>query len=555
MRRVLPWLVLGLSAITMPGLAQSRRTTAVPAAREAFAKADAVKDTNPESAAALYRQAIDADPGFFPAHEAFILSMKKWKMGPEPPPAPPKPDAPKNSKGIPIYFAPKTRAMPVGGGPASADLKAAYDAWIGKTPDIAVLHWGLGVSALNTDKPAAEAALKKAIALDPKFSPAYRSLALLAQLNRDNAGRVAYLKQAVDADPLDDDALIEYVDTIPEGDRTAKLWTIADRSPGTPAAYAALLRLSNVAPSPVEKLPVYERFWKTFPALTSYSHCWTMKTYFSLTSGPDPDTALAVAKHFDDACVGDPDWPDLATYQLKFNQAQALMAKKDPAPALALLESIAPPKSTDGVPYHVARARAEGTVNPKAAYERLLPIAARQPKDALNEALTSLATTLGKTTAQMDDDVWAAVGAQAKPFADFTLKRFDTGQPLTLSSLKGQVVLVNFWFPTCGPCMNEFPYIEQTYRKYKDQGFTILAINIVSAEDGDVLKTLRDKGVSFTALQMPDKDFASRTYKVAQAPVNFLIDRQGRFLFQPQIHDRETARTFELEVEMLLKRR
>ena len=299
----------------------------------------------------------------------------------------------------------------------------------------------------------------------------------------------------------------------------------------------------NVAPSPVEKLPVYERFWKTFPALASYSHCWTMKTYFNLTSGADPATALAVATRFDDVCVGDPDWPDLLAYQSKFNQAQALMAKKDYAPALALLESITPPRSTDGVPYHLARAEAEGGVNPKAAYDRLLPLAAKTPKDALNTTLASLASKLGKTTAQMDDDVWAAVGAHAKPFADFTLKRFDTGQPLTLSSLKGQVVLVNFWFPTCGPCMNEFPYIEQTYRKYKDQGFTILAINIVSAEDGDVLRTLKDKGVSFTALQMPDKDFASRAYKVAQAPVNFLIDRQGRFVFQPQIHDRETART------------
>lgn len=554
MRKVLA-VVLGLCAVTVSLAAQARRATTATAATGAFAKAEAQKDANPEAAAALYRQAIEADMAFFPAHEAYILAMKKWKMGPEPPQAPPKPDAPKNSKGIPIYFAPKTRAIPIGGGAASAELKAQYEAWLAKAPGAAVLQWGLGVVQLNTDKVAAEAALKKAIALDPKFSPAFRSLALLAQLNRDNAGRAAYLKQAVEADPLDDDALLEYVDTIPEGDRTAKLWTIAERSPGTNAAYSALLRLSNVAPSPVEKLPVYERFWKTFPALASYSHCWTMKTYFNLTSGPDPATALAVAKRFDDVCVGDPDWPDLLNYQSKFNEAQALMAAKRYAPALALLESITPPRSTDGIPYHLARAEAEGGVNPKAAYDRLLPLAAKTPKDALNGALASLATRLGKTPAQMDDDVWAAVGAQAKPFADFTLKRFDTGQPLTLSSLKGQVVLVNFWFPTCGPCMNEFPYIEQAYRKYKDQGFTILAINIVSAEDGDVLKTLKDKGVSFTALQMPDKDFASRTYKVAQAPVNFLIDRQGRFVFQPQIHDRETARTFELEVEMLLKRR
>jgi len=53
---------------------------------------------------------------------------------------------------------------------------------------------------------------------------------------------------------------------------------------------------------------------------------------------------------------------------------------------------------------------------------------------------------------------------------------------------------------------------------------------------------------------MLDKDFASREYKVNQAPVNFLLDRDGRFLYQPAIHDRETARTFELEIELLLNR-
>lgn len=541
-------LVLGVTVS-----AQSHRATQNATALEAFKQAEPIKDTNPEQAANLYKKAIEADLDFLPAHEGYILAMKRWKMGPEPPQAPPKPDAPRNSKGVTIYFAPKTRAIPLGGGLASDELKATYKAWIQQHPDNAVLHWGLGFVLLNTDKVAADVSLKKAIALDPKFSPAYRTLALLAQLNRDNDGRVAWLKKAVDADPLDDDALLEYVDVIPEGDRAAKLWTIADRSPGTTAAYSALLRLSNVAPTPEAKLTVYSRMWQTFPDMKTYSHCWSMKTYFNLTSGPDPATALAVAKRFDDVCVGDPDWPDLLNYQTTFNEALGLMAKKAYTPALELLAAITPPRSTDGMPYHLARAEAEGAVNPQAAYDRLLPIAAKEPKDALNMALAKLATTLKKTRAQMDDDVWAAVGAQVRPFADFTLKRFDNGQPLTLSSLKGQVVLVNFWFPTCGPCMNEFPYIEQSYQKYKDQGFRILAINIVSSEDGDVLKTVKDKKVSFTTLQMPDKDFASRTYKVAQAPINFLMDRDGRFVYQPQIHDRETARTFELEIEMLLK--
>jgi thiol-disulfide isomerase/thioredoxin len=534
--------------------AQSHRATQNATTLELFKQAEPIKDANPEQAAGLYQKAIEADFDFLPAHEGYILAMKRWKMGPEPPQAPPKPDAPKNRKGVTIYFAPGTRGIPLGGGLASDELKATYSAWIQQHPGKAVLHWGLGFVSMNTDTIVADASLKKAIALDPKFSPAYRTLALLAENSRDNDSRIAWLKKAVEADPLDDDALLEYVDVIAEGERAAKLWTIADRSPGTMAAYGALIRLLRVAPTPEAKLTVYSRIWKTFPDMKTYTHCGSMKTFFNLTSGSDPSTALAVATRFDDVCIGDPDWPDLLWYQTKFNDALDLMSKKQYAPALELLAAITPPRSTDGVPYHLARAEAEGAVNPQAAYDRLLPVAAKEPKDALNTALAKLATTLKKTPAQMDDDLWAALLAAAKPFKDFTLTRFDTGQPLMLSSLRGKVVLVNFWFPTCGPCMTEFPYIQQALDKYKGRGFEILAINIVSSEDADVLQTAKNKGISFITLKMPDKDFASREYKVNQAPVNFLLDREGRFLYQPHIYDRETARTFELEIETLLKR-
>jgi thiol-disulfide isomerase/thioredoxin len=547
-------LLILMLALGITVSAQSRRATQNAAALDAFKQAELLKDTEPEKAAGLYRKAIDADLDFVPAHEGYIWASKRAKQTPLPPPPAPKPDAPKNSKGVTIYFAPKTLANTVGGGAASEELTATYSAWIQQHPDKAILHWGLGYVTLNTDKIAADASLKKAIALDPQFSMAYRTLALLSQLNRDNDGRIAWLKKAVEADPLDDDALLEYTDVMPEADRAAKLWIIADRSPGTMAAYSALLRLSSLAPTPEVKLAVYSRMWMTFPEMKTYSHCWSMKTFFNLTSGSDPAMALAVARRFDDVCVGDPDWPDLLSYQTTFNGALDQIANKQYAPALELLSSITPPRSTDGTPYHLARAEAEGGVNPQAAYDRLLPVAAKEPKDSLKFALASLAAKLKKTPAQMDDDLWTALSATAKPFKDFTMTRFDNGQPLTLSSLKGKVVLVNFWFPTCGPCMNEFPYIQQALDKYKSQGFEILAINIVSSEDKDVLQTAKDKKISFVTLKMPDKDFASREYKVNQAPVNFLLDRQGRFLYQPAIHDHETARTFELEIEMLLRR-
>ena len=534
--------------------AQSHRATGNADARDAFAQAESIRDSDPEKAAGFYKRALDADLDYLPAHEGYIMAMKRWKMGPEPPSPPPDPKGPKNAKGVLIYFAPKTRAIPLGGGLASDELKATYGAWIQQYPGKAVLHWGLGFVSINTDRAAAEASLRKAVALDPKFSPAYRTLALLSQINGDNDGRAAWLKKAVEADPLDDDSLLEYTDVLPESERAAQLWAVADRSPGTMAAYSALLRLSNVAPTPEAKLPVYMRMWKTFPDMKTYSYCWSMKTLFALTTGSDPSTALDVARRFDDVCGGDPDWPDLLAYQMKFNEARDLVAAKQFAKARTALASFAPPRSTDGVPYYLLRAEAEGAGAPQAGYASLLASAAKEPRDVLNKALVAFGAKIGKTPAQVDDDVWTTLSATAKPFKDFTLVRYDTGEKLTLSSLRGKVVLVNFWFPTCGPCMNEFTYIQQALDKYKARGFEILAINIVPKEDGQVLQTVKDKKVTFITLKMSDDEFASREYRVAGAPSNFLLDRDGRLIYRPQIHDRETARTFELEIEMLLKR-
>ena len=75
--------------------------------------------------------------------------------------------------------------------------------------------------------------------MDPHLSIAFRTMALLAPLNRDADGRPAWLKKAVDANPLDDDSVLEYVDTIPEADRGASAPRSTERTcrrarPGTP---------------------------------------------------------------------------------------------------------------------------------------------------------------------------------------------------------------------------------------------------------------------------------------------------------------------------------
>ncbi len=257
----------------------------------------------------------------------------------------------------------------------------------------------------------------------------------------------------------------------------------------------------------------------------------------------------------DEGCVGDPDWPDFLTYQLKFNEARTLVGKKQFAAALKLLDAMTPPRGGgDGVPFYLLRADAQGAGNPSAAYNGLVAAAAREPKAALNRAAAVYGARVGRTDTQVKDDVWQALEASATPFKDFTLKRFDTGETVSLADYRGRVVLVNFWFPGCGPCMNEFGYVEPTLQKFRSRGFEVLGINIVTDEDPLVLSLQKERQFSFVALRMPDKTFASRVYQVTGAPTNFLVDAQGRVMYRPAIHDRETSLTFEAEIELLLGR-
>ena len=107
---------------------------------------------------------------------------------------------------------------------------------------------------------------------------------------------------------------------------------------------------------------------------------------------------------------------------------------------------------------------------------------------------------------------------------DFTLQTPD-GQTLSLSDLRGQAVLLNFWATWCPPCRAEMPAIQQVYQKYRDRGFTVLAVD-VQETDAQVAAFVQEQGLTFPILM--DRDGAvSAAYQVKAMPSTFFIDRDG----------------------------
>src|SRR3974390_1424599 len=114
--------------------------------------------------------------------------------------------------------------------------------------------------------------------------------------------------------------------------------------------------------------------------------------------------------------------------------------------------------------------------------------------------------------------------APGAPAPGFNLP--SSGGQVGLDSLKGQVVLINFWASWCGPCREEMPILEKLYLKYQPAGFTLLGVN-VEPKSADAAKFLHATSVSFPILFDSDSK-VSKLYQVADMPSTVILDRNGK---------------------------
>lgn len=99
------------------------------------------------------------------------------------------------------------------------------------------------------------------------------------------------------------------------------------------------------------------------------------------------------------------------------------------------------------------------------------------------------------------------------------------GEEVSLASLRGRPVLVNFWATWCLPCRDEFPLLAEAYRSHADDGLEILGIVHDDTADGS-RAFAADMGATWPMLLDPD-DEAWAAYLGVGMPTSFFIDREG----------------------------
>lgn len=126
----------------------------------------------------------------------------------------------------------------------------------------------------------------------------------------------------------------------------------------------------------------------------------------------------------------------------------------------------------------------------------------------------------------------------------------DSGQAVHLASLRGKVVLLDFWASWCIPCRKSFPEIEALHHDLASKGLVVIAVNV--DEEQKNADTFLAKFPHTMTVALDPKGTAAEAFKVSAMPSTVIVDRAGRIRYTHKGYTDKAIARFRTQVAELL---
>jgi cytochrome c biogenesis protein CcmG/thiol:disulfide interchange protein DsbE len=125
-----------------------------------------------------------------------------------------------------------------------------------------------------------------------------------------------------------------------------------------------------------------------------------------------------------------------------------------------------------------------------------------------------------------------------------------SGQTVSVASLAGKVVVIDFWATWCAPCREELPMLQKLYKKYGSQGLVVVGVS-VDKEVDNIKQFMQKMPLSFPIVH-DSAHGVSGKYSPPRMPSSYVVDRKGIVRFVHGGYRAEDASEFEKQVQTLL---